>query len=134
MRAKIRARVRDPEIAELLSPTNTIGCKRLCVDIGYYETFNRPNVTLIDVSERPIEAITPEGVKAHGREHKVDAIVFATGFDAMTGRAATRSTSAAAAACRCARSGAPARAPIWASAWRASPTSSRSPARAARRC
>ena len=85
VRAKIRSRVRDPEIARLLSPTNTIGCKRLCVDIGYYETFNRPNVTLIDVSERPIDAITPEGVKAHGREHKVDAIVFATGFDAMTG-------------------------------------------------
>jgi cation diffusion facilitator CzcD-associated flavoprotein CzcO len=85
VRAKIRSRVRDPEIARLLSPSNTIGCKRLCVDIGYYETFNRPNVTLIDVSDRPIEAITAEGVKAHGREHKVDAIVFATGFDAMTG-------------------------------------------------
>ncbi len=85
VRAKIRSRVRDPEVARLLSPSNTIGCKRLCVDIGYYETFNRGNVTLIDVSERPIEAITPEGVQAHGREHKVDAIVFATGFDAMTG-------------------------------------------------
>jgi cyclohexanone monooxygenase len=85
VRAKIHSRVRDPEIARLLSPTNTIGCKRLCVDIGYYETFNRGNVTLIDVSERPIDAITPEGVRAHGREHKVDAIVFATGFDAMTG-------------------------------------------------
>jgi cyclohexanone monooxygenase len=85
VRAKIRSRVRDPDIAALLSPKNTIGCKRLCVDIGYYETFNRPNVTLIDVSESPIEAITPKGVKAHGREHEADAIVFATGFDAMTG-------------------------------------------------
>ena len=85
VRAKIRESVRDPEIAELLSPKNTIGCKRLCVDIGYYETFNRPNVTLIDVSESPIEAITPRGVKAKGREYEVDAIVFATGFDAMTG-------------------------------------------------
>ena len=76
VRAKIRARVRDPEIARLLSPTNTIGCKRLCVDIGYYETFNRPNVTLIDVSERPIDAITPRGrqgarARAQGRRHRV---------------------------------------------------------------
>jgi cation diffusion facilitator CzcD-associated flavoprotein CzcO len=85
VRARIRERVRDPEIAEALSPRNTIGCKRLCVDIGYYETFNRPNVTLIDISESPIEAITPHGVRAKGREHEVDAIVFATGFDAMTG-------------------------------------------------
>jgi cyclohexanone monooxygenase len=85
VRAKIRGRVRDAKVAELLSPKNTIGCKRLCVDIGYYETFNRENVTLIDVSERPVEAITSGGVRAHGREHKVDAIVFATGFDAMTG-------------------------------------------------
>jgi cyclohexanone monooxygenase len=85
VRAKIRGRVRDPRIAQALSPTNTIGCKRLCVDIGYYETFNRPNVTLIDVSERPIDAITPHGIRAHGREHEADAIVFATGFDAMTG-------------------------------------------------
>jgi cyclohexanone monooxygenase len=85
VRAKIRGRVRDPKVAELLSPTNTIGCKRLCVDIGYYETFDRPNVTLIDVSQSPIQAITKSGVRAHGREFAVDAIVFATGFDAMTG-------------------------------------------------
>jgi cyclohexanone monooxygenase len=85
VRTKIRERVRDPEIAEALSPKNTIGCKRLCVDIGYYETFNRPNVTLIDIGQSPIEAITPCGVKAKGREYEVDAIVFATGFDAMTG-------------------------------------------------
>ena len=51
VRAKIREKVRDPKVAELLAPKNTIGCKRLCIDIGYYETFNRPNVTLIDVSE-----------------------------------------------------------------------------------
>jgi cyclohexanone monooxygenase len=85
VRAKIRGRVRDRGVAELLSPKNTIGCKRLCVDIDYYETYNRPNVALIDVSERPIEAITPAGVRAHGREHQVDALVLATGFDAMTG-------------------------------------------------
>jgi cyclohexanone monooxygenase len=85
VRGKIRARVRNPGVAGLLSPRNTIGCKRLCVDIGYYEAFNRPNVTLVDVSDSPIEAITPKGVKARGREHAVDAIVYATGFDAMTG-------------------------------------------------
>jgi cyclohexanone monooxygenase len=85
VRAKIHERVRDPKVAELLSPKNTIGCKRLCVDIGYFETYNRPNVELVDISEEPIEAITPKGVRARGREHEVDAIVFATGFDAMTG-------------------------------------------------
>jgi len=57
----------------------------LCIDIGYYETFNRPNVELIDVSEERIEEITAHGVRARGREHEVDAIVFTTGFDAMTG-------------------------------------------------
>jgi cyclohexanone monooxygenase len=55
------------------------------VDTGYWATFNRDNVTLVDVSERPIEAITARGVRAGGREHAADAIVFATGFDAMTG-------------------------------------------------
>jgi cation diffusion facilitator CzcD-associated flavoprotein CzcO len=85
VRAKIRAAVRDPKIAELLSPKNTIGCKRLCIDIGYYETFNRPNVTLIDVSSCGIERITPKGVRVEGHDYEVDAIVFATGFDAMTG-------------------------------------------------
>jgi cyclohexanone monooxygenase len=85
VRAKIRDRVKDPVVAELLSPKNTIGCKRLCIDIGYYETFNRPNVELVDVSDAPIEEITRQGVRARGREWEVDAIVFATGFDAMTG-------------------------------------------------
>ena len=59
--------MKDPKVAELLAPKNTIGCKRLCIDIGYYETFNRPNVTLIDVSEQPIEEITPRGVKVGGQ-------------------------------------------------------------------
>jgi cyclohexanone monooxygenase len=85
VRAKIRKKVRDPQVAELLAPKNTIGCKRLCIDIGYYETFNRPNVSLIDISGAPIEEITPRGVKVAGKEYEVDAIVFATGFDAMTG-------------------------------------------------
>src|SRR5262249_34635772 len=85
VRGKIRDKVTDPQVAALLAPKNTFGCKRLCIDIGYYETFNRPNVELIDVSEEPIEEITARGVQARGREHEVDAIVFATGFDAMTG-------------------------------------------------
>jgi cyclohexanone monooxygenase len=85
VRRKIRAVVHDPEIAQMLSPSNVIGCKRLCVDTGYWETYNRPNVTLIDVSGEPIEAITRVGIRAKGQEYAVDAIVFATGFDAMTG-------------------------------------------------
>ena len=85
VRAKIRQKVGDPKLADALAPKNTIGCKRLCIDIGYYETFNRPNVSLIDVSDAPIESIIPQGVRAKGQEYKVDAIVFATGFDAMTG-------------------------------------------------
>jgi len=85
VRGKIREKVRDPALAEALSPKNTIGCKRLCIDIGYYETFNRPTVTLVDVSATPIEAITRRGVKVAGKEYQADAIVLATGFDAMTG-------------------------------------------------
>jgi cyclohexanone monooxygenase len=85
VRCKIREIVHDPKVAEMLSPSNVIGCKRLCVDTGYWETYNRPNVTLIDVGGEPIETITPAGIRARGREYAVDAIVFATGFDAMTG-------------------------------------------------
>ena len=85
VRGKIREIVNDPAVAELLSPRDVIGCKRLCVDTGYYAAFNRPNVTLVDVSSTPIEAITPAGLRVDGREYDFDAIVFATGFDAMTG-------------------------------------------------
>jgi cyclohexanone monooxygenase len=85
VREKIRSVVDDPETAELLSPDTVIGCKRLCVDTGYYETFNRPNVHLVDVGEHPIERLTPKGLVTGGVEHEFDSIVFATGFDAMTG-------------------------------------------------
>ena len=86
VRGKIRQIVKDPEVADRLSPRQTIGCKRLCVDsAGYYETFNRPNVRLVDVSAAPIERITPGGVVAGGREHGLDMLVLATGFDAVTG-------------------------------------------------
>jgi cyclohexanone monooxygenase len=85
VREKIRSIVNDPKVAELLSPTNIIGCKRLCVDTDYWATFNKPHVELVDVSSSPIEEITANGVKVAGKEYEVDAIVFATGFDAMTG-------------------------------------------------
>jgi cyclohexanone monooxygenase len=85
VRERIRGIVKDPATAELLCPRQVIGCKRICVDTGYYETFNLPHVKLVDISQGGIEAITPAGVKAGGQEYPVDAIVFATGFDAMTG-------------------------------------------------
>ena len=81
----IRDTVDDPDVAELLCPTNIIGCKRLCVDTDYYKTYNRPNVKLVDVSQKPIDKITSSGVAHQGIEYEFDAIVFATGFDAMTG-------------------------------------------------
>ena len=86
VRGKIREIVKDPAVAEKLSPrTFPIGAKRLCVDTGYYATFNRDNVALVDLSEEPIETITPAGVKTAAREYAVEAIVYAIGFDAMTG-------------------------------------------------
>ena len=85
-RAKIRSIVRDPAVAELLAPTGyPVGTKRMCVDTGYYDTFNRDNVRLVDLRTSPIEAITPRGIKTRDSEHALDSIVFATGFDAMTG-------------------------------------------------
>jgi cyclohexanone monooxygenase len=85
VRGKIRGIVRDPAVAELLSPKQVIGCKRLCVDSGYYATFNRPNVRLVDISRSGIDEITPAGVRVDGASFDLDALVFATGFDAMTG-------------------------------------------------
>ena len=85
-RAKIRDIVRDPAVARALTPQDyPLGTKRLCVDTGYYATFNRDNVTLVDLRKTPIEAITPGGVRTSEADYAVDAIVFATGFDAMTG-------------------------------------------------
>ena len=85
VRSKIRRKVKDPEVARLLTPHSTFGCKRLCVDIDYFETFNRPNVTLVDVYRSPIDRIVPEGLVAGGDVHAFDTLVLATGFDAMTG-------------------------------------------------
>jgi cation diffusion facilitator CzcD-associated flavoprotein CzcO len=85
VREKIRGVVTNPAVAQLLSPRQIIGCKRLCVDTGYYATFNRPNVRLVDISAQGIQRITPDGVRANGEAFALDALVFATGFDAMTG-------------------------------------------------
>jgi len=86
VRAEIRAAVRDPAVAELLAPRDyPIGTKRICVDTEYFETFNRANVSLVDVRATPIEAITPTGLRTAAAGYDVDSIVFATGFDAMTG-------------------------------------------------
>ena len=85
-RAKIRRIVHDAAVAAALSSQDyPVGTKRLCVDTSYYDTFNRDNVTLVDVRSAPIEAIMPEGLRTRDEAYAVDSIVFATGFDAMTG-------------------------------------------------
>ena len=84
-RAKIRSIVKDPATAELLCPDNVFGCKRLCVDTGYFETYNMPHVKLVDVSRTPIERFTADGIEVNGIAYPLDAVVCATGFAAMTG-------------------------------------------------
>ena len=86
IRGKIRGTVKDPEVAELLSPTDhPYGSKRPPIDTHYYETFNRGNVKLVDIRKCPIVEITPRGLRTEDRDYELDIIVFATGFDAMTG-------------------------------------------------
>ena len=86
VRRKIRATVKNPDIAELLCPNDhPIGTKRLILDTDYYETYNRDNVTLVDIRSKPIKEITPTGLRIADTDYVLDAIVFATGFDAMTG-------------------------------------------------
>ena len=85
IRRKIHDIVTDKAVAEILSPQQVVGCKRLCADSNYYETYNRTNVTLVDISGDPIECITANGLRAKGQEFEFDCLVFATGFDAMTG-------------------------------------------------
>jgi cyclohexanone monooxygenase len=89
VREKIAEIVKDPQTAKLLQPNNhPIGSKRICVDTDYFATFNRPNVTLVDIKSNPIEEILPNAVRAGGKDYAVDALVLATGFDAMTGSVA----------------------------------------------
>ena len=85
VKSKIREIVKDPNVAKLLSPEDAIGCKRLCADTNYFETYNRENVELIDLNSNPINSITENGILTKNKEFKFDTIIFATGFDAMTG-------------------------------------------------
>ena len=87
VRSKIRQIVSDPAVAEALCPTtHPIGTKRICVDIGYYATYNRDNVTLVDVRSDPIDRRSPRaGSRPTSAEYELDVLVFATGFDAITG-------------------------------------------------
>ena len=86
VRNKIRSTVHDPVTAEVLCPNDhPIGTKRLCVDTNYYETYNLPHVRLVDLRQHPIAAITECGVDLIDESIEFDVIVFATGFDAMTG-------------------------------------------------
>jgi len=86
VRNQIRTTVKDPKTAELLAAKDyPIGTKRICIDSGYFETFNRDNVELVDISEKPIERMTPGGLVTDARAFEFDSIIFATGFDAMTG-------------------------------------------------
>ena len=86
LREKYRQRVNDPQTAELLSPRNhPFGTKRPCLETNYFETYNQPHVKLVDLRATPITSITEKGIEYGGTEHEFDAIVYATGFDAMTG-------------------------------------------------
>jgi cation diffusion facilitator CzcD-associated flavoprotein CzcO len=85
VRGKIREIVRDPKTAEKLMPDYYLGTKRQLLDNGYFETFNRDNVTLIDLREDPIQEITSTGVRTAQGEHQLNMLVLATGFDAMSG-------------------------------------------------
>ncbi len=86
VRNKIRGIVKNPEVAGKLAPTDhAIGTKRICVDTDYYATFNLPHVKLVDIKDSPIEAIVPTGIRTKDATYELDSIVFATGYDAVTG-------------------------------------------------
>ena len=86
VRQQIKKIVEDQETAEILCPTTyPIGTKRICIDTGYFETYNRKNVKLIDISKRPIQRLVSNGIVANEQLYVFDSIIFATGFDAMTG-------------------------------------------------
>jgi cyclohexanone monooxygenase len=86
MRDRIRETVTDPGVAELLCPrTYPVGAKRLCQSDDYFAMFNRPNVTLVDIRSSPIDSVRPDGLRTAQRAYELDALVFATGFDAISG-------------------------------------------------
>ncbi|MPY93931.1 MAG: NAD(P)-binding protein [Acidimicrobiia bacterium] len=83
---KIRGRVHDPVVAEKLVPKDHgFGTRRVPMETRYYEAYNRDNVDLVDINETPIERVTPTGLRTSGRDYEFDVIVYATGFDAVTG-------------------------------------------------
>jgi cyclohexanone monooxygenase len=89
VREKIAEIVKDPKTAKLLQPNNhPIGSKRICIDSDYFAAFNRPNVMLVDIKSNPIEEILPNAVRTRAKDYEADALVLATGFDAMTGSVA----------------------------------------------
>ena len=108
--------------------------KRPPIDSDYFETFNRPNVSLVDLRADPIERITPTGIKTRSREHPLDIIVFATGFDALTGPLLKMDIQRPGGAIPARGLEGRAAKPTWACRCRVSPTCSRSPGRAARPC
>jgi cyclohexanone monooxygenase len=86
IRGRVRQLVRDPRAAAALTSQDyPVGAKRVCLGTDYYETFNRDSVRLVNLRETPLESITPAGIRTTAAEYELDAIVFATGFDAMTG-------------------------------------------------
>jgi cation diffusion facilitator CzcD-associated flavoprotein CzcO len=87
-RDKVRARIKDPALAEMLAPMKPVhpfGVKRPCLEQHYYEAYNQPNVHLVDLRSTPIERITPTGIRTSDAEYELDIIVLATGFDSVTG-------------------------------------------------
>jgi cyclohexanone monooxygenase len=89
VREKIAEIVKDPKTAKLLQPNDhPIGSKRICIDTDYFASFNRPNVTLVDIKSNPIKEILPHAVRTGAGDYEIDALVLATGFDAMTGSVA----------------------------------------------
>lgn len=86
VRNKIRKTVKDPQLAALLAPTDhAIGTKRICVDTDYFETYNQPHVSLVNLKAEPIQEIVPDGIRTLAATYALDRIVFATGYDAVTG-------------------------------------------------
>ena len=86
VRQQIKRVVKDKETAEILCPRSyPIGTKRICIDTGYFETYNRENVKLVDISKKPIQRLVADGIIVDDQLYAFDSIIFATGFDAMTG-------------------------------------------------
>jgi len=83
---KIRSRVKDPRVAEKLIPKNHgFATRRVPLETGYFEAYNRDNVLLVDVNDTPIESISPRGVRTSEKEHEFDILIYATGYDGVTG-------------------------------------------------